>query len=765
MTTHRKWIGILCLAVAATALWAWQPWAPRAEPSGPVSTYLDQAPLAANGVPSYRGQIRPILNQRCVVCHGCYDAPCQLKLTNWPGIARGLSKEPVYDGSRLKEAPTTRLGIDATRASQWRELGFSAVLDEQPPAAGHTLGGSVLWQTLLLKEANPLPPGPVLSDRDFDFSISRTNTCPRRDEFDAYARKHPLAGMPYGLPGLGRDELATIKRWLEAGAPDEPVPDLPKGIAEQVATWERFLNGDSLREQLVGRYIYEHLFLGSLLFEGDNEHHRFKLLRSTTAPGQFPVAPIATRRPFDDPGVARPWYRLVRDDETVLAKTHMPYVLSPARMARWRQWFLDGPDQVKALPDYLPDHASNPFLSFQALPLQARYRFLLDDAEYFIMNFIKGPVCRGQIALDVIRDRFWVYFVDPAHGADDDAAEALVRAGDVIKMPAAEGSDAGLLTWRSIARDQDRMLAVKSESMAKRYGGARKITLDFVWRGDGHNPNAALTVFRHFDSATVVKGLVGEPPLTAWVIGYPLLERIYYLLAAGFDVYGNVGHQLQTRLYMDFLRMEGEANFLMLLPEAARIPLRDRWYDGASDEVRQRVLGGAYRFDAQTGVPYPPGVNPQQHLYRLLHQRLAPILDRRYELDAPATSDKVPSAERQGLQRVAAVKGVSVQWLPEAVLLQVLPTGGGAPRTYSLLRNTSHRNVSSLLREKEELRPAGDTVTVVPGFLGAYPNALWRGPPPGLPPPAAGEGRPRAGQGHPGPSPPRARRAPPRPPP
>ena len=35
----------------------------------------------------------------------------------------------------------------------------------------------------------------------------------------------------------------------------------------------------------------------------------------------------------------------------------------------------------------------------------------------------------------------------------------------------------------------------------------------------------SMTVFRHFDSATVVKGLVGNQPKTAWVIGYPLFSE------------------------------------------------------------------------------------------------------------------------------------------------------------------------------------------------------------------------------------------------
>ncbi len=33
------------------------------------------------------------------------------------------------------------------------------------------------------------------------------------------------------------------------------------------------------------------------------------------------------------------------------------------------------------------------------------------------MNFIKGPVCRGQMAVDVIEDHFWVFFLDPGASA------------------------------------------------------------------------------------------------------------------------------------------------------------------------------------------------------------------------------------------------------------------------------------------------------------------------------------------------------------
>ena len=35
-----------------------------------------------SGEVDYWTEVKPILEQRCVVCHGCYDAQCQLKLSS-----------------------------------------------------------------------------------------------------------------------------------------------------------------------------------------------------------------------------------------------------------------------------------------------------------------------------------------------------------------------------------------------------------------------------------------------------------------------------------------------------------------------------------------------------------------------------------------------------------------------------------------------------------------------------------------------------------
>ncbi len=71
----------------------------------------------------YLTEVKPLIENRCVVCHACYDAPCQLKLSSPEGIDRGANKEKVYEGTRLLAANTTRMFIDAKTTAQWREKG------------------------------------------------------------------------------------------------------------------------------------------------------------------------------------------------------------------------------------------------------------------------------------------------------------------------------------------------------------------------------------------------------------------------------------------------------------------------------------------------------------------------------------------------------------------------------------------------------------------------------------------------------------------
>ena len=100
---------------------------------GPADPTRFDAPVASPAAPSYQQVIQPILDRRCVVCHACSDAPCQLKTTSWEGLARGASKTPVYDAARLRAADPTRLYVDFDKASEWRKNDFFPVLNEHAP--------------------------------------------------------------------------------------------------------------------------------------------------------------------------------------------------------------------------------------------------------------------------------------------------------------------------------------------------------------------------------------------------------------------------------------------------------------------------------------------------------------------------------------------------------------------------------------------------------------------------------------------------------
>ena len=655
----------------------------------------------------YPPQIKPIVEQRCMVCHGCYDAPCQLKLDAWAGLQRGASKDKVYDGTRLITANMTRLFEDAQTVQEWRAKGFYAVLNDAKPDRG------VMSRMLALKQQHPLPTGVTLPD-SFDLGLDRKQQCTKEDRFDRFARDYPLWGMPYGLPGLDADAHNTLTDWLNEGSPGVARKAPAAAESAAVARWEAFFNGDSLKQQLMARYMYEHLFVGNLYFSDlGQKPSYYNLVRSRT-PSGGPIDIIATRRPYDAPGADRFYYRLQPLRTSVLDKRHMPYALNKARMQRWQSLFLEPDYEVTALPGYQTKVASNPFVSFSELPLQSRYKFMLDEAQFTIMGFIKGPVCRGQVALNVIDDHFWVVFTDPAGLNADQDAQFLAREHENMRLPSGKsGLLVSLVEWRSYARSQLNYVKAKTKFLNEKLNGDKsKVTLDTIWDGDGRNDNAALTIFRHNDSASVVKGFVGEEPKTAWVINYSLLERIHYLLVAGFDVYGNVGHQLESRLYMDFLRMEGEQNFLLFLPKEKRVELANFWYRDASADVKTYVLGGGIDFEASTDIQYKTD-NPKQELLSRLQQRLPGAATNRY------------SISNADLLRLQTLTGKPFSLMPQVAFVDVLD-GRGHSSMYTLVHNSAYSNNAQIFKEAQRRIPVEDKLTIAKGFIGSYPNVFFQ---------------------------------------
>lgn len=683
-------------------------------PSEPTIA-LPALPTATRPV-SYAADVKPILENRCVVCHACYDGPCQLLFSSPDGIARGASKDDVYDTGRLRQAEPTRLGIDATSVEGWRAKGFFPVVADDT--------NSLFVRMLALGRKNSFAAGERLP-ASVGLDIDRALSCADTDEFDGYAAQHPQGGMPYGTAPLRDDELGVLASWASQGAPlPAETAAIPARAQQQVASWETFLNGDSLQQRVVARYLYEHWFVAHLYFDDLPAGPFFRVVRSRTPSGQ-PIDEIATRRPYDDPGASF-HYRLQPIESAIVHKTHILYALSRARMTRLTALFLGGDWQPTSLPSWAPDVASNPFVAFEEIPARARYQYLLDDAHYFVDTFIRGPVCRGQVAVDVIEDQFWVSFLDPDHDLSVTDPAFLTATKELLALPS---QDAG---WLEFNRKQRKYMNERERFYdavdPKRIGPA----LDWIWSGDGTNRSALLTVFRNFDNATVVEGFVGAIPKTAWVMDYPLFERIYYDLVAGYDVFGSAAHQVSTRLYMDHLRMQSENLFLGFLPAKQRDPIRASWYVGATRELDYFLADRLRNTDHGTQIPFRTSDPKREMLELVLKQSAAvagppDLLNRcaKPPCDRPGATATEKSVER-ALQRIASVRGPWVARMPEVAVLRVRTNANGEQGlVYSLVHNVAHTNVADMFREDKRLIPADDTLSVVRGHFGSYPNFFF----------------------------------------
>ena len=482
----------------------------------------------------------------------------------------------------------------------------------------------------------------------------------------------------------------------------------------------------------MSRYLYEHLFPAHLHFAELDTGNFFELVRSSTPPGK-PIEIIATRRPNDDPGTAF-FYRLRRVSSTLVHKTHMPYPLDSAHMARFEELFLASDWDAERLPDYSRASAVNPVAAFNDIPADARYRFLLDNADYFVTTFIRGPVCAGQVATNVIEDQFFVMFQDPTSDLSVTDPDYLAKIlPELVLVPQEEGLISMFTGWKSRVDSMNKYNRLRGKAYQQTQPQGR--SLDDIWYD---NESAALTIFRNFDNAMVSKGFVGADPETLWVMDFPMLERTYYLLVVNFDVFGSVATQAETRLYFDLIRSNGENNFLHFMPPAVRTSMRNSWYQGGLAELKMSTMYEIVNERMPVDIAYRTD-KPKAEFISMVAARmgsyagLPDVLNRCQ--NAPCSSEgATPEQQRieASLQtlasRPAAAAGMQfVRFMPDTAFLRVTaPDGAG--RAYTLIRNKAHSNVAFMFNESDRRIRSDDTLTIYPGLIGSYPNFMFQVP-------------------------------------
>ncbi len=527
------------------------------------------------GDDGFLDQVQPTLARQCVTCHSCGDAPCQLKLTSFDGVVRGSNEENLYaprvlsideaydpahlDHGRVRDQKSGLVDYAASE-DRWRSFDFYSVIAHGTDSVMARVLTEAQERTTSLDQS--LKVAESLDDRDF--------TCVGSDS----PGEKTMVGraMPLGLPALEDADGEGILAWFEDGArgpSDEAQAEIstPTNPAA-VAQWEDFFNpkGAELRDQLIARYVYEHVFFANLhLDKSPGEFYR--LVRSRTRTG--PIDQIVTELPNEDPGSGPVFYRLMKQTDVLAAKQHIAWSIGSKTMQRWQQLLYDG-DWKLTLHDGFDADSDNPFEYFAAIPAAVRYRFMLENSREMIDAMVRGSVCSGNGATFAIRDRFWIWFLEP--DADPSALEEV--AGQVTNGPLL-----GESSWFHLdpaegdtLREIDYLRAYRRLLQQHLPDG---LSMGDLWDGNGGTePDAWLTVTRHGTSASVETGPRQGLPETIWVLNYSNFERLYYNLVVNFETWGNVAHKLETWELMSLVRSEAEDLFLTMLPPDVREEIR-----------------------------------------------------------------------------------------------------------------------------------------------------------------------------------------------
>jgi hypothetical protein len=681
---------------------------------------------------AYVDTVQPVLAARCAVCHSCTNGPCQLNMTSYAAVARGVSSTNPYKWGLFDGYPT-RVS-DNRPVSEWRSKGYRSVL----PGSGVAPRDSVFFQALELGELNT----PSANPNEGPLAVSKVRPLAQAHEDGAYVcpatsaeytklkQKYPQGGMPWALPKLESAEHGVLEDWILAGAP-APSAAAQKTIASPqrtamsqgdpnalVATWESFLNGDDLRHQLVSRYVFEHAYSANIQLK-ENPGEFYRIVRSRTA-APAAIDAIQTTQPQDDPGSGRVYYRLEKIDRVIEGKTHVPWEIGLADREHYDQLFFGSAWSVARLPGYA---SKNPFETFQAIPEALRSRFMIENSRMIYAQFARGPICLVQAASYAVDEHFWIWFVkpesdptvlDPKLGLDS-FATFFSKDGNLVSGVPVLGDKYGEPIYRAAFEKTLRRL--KPQGL-----GANDI-----WTGDGTNSNAWLTVHRHqwsVDVHTTQDRPTTNLPASVWLMTYANFERMYYNAVAQYKYWGSLKHQNDSFNWQIYTRTEAEDLYASLFPDQSyRDELRNRF-----TSFKGKVYNKLFTDYAYGRPSASPTLHTEDDLARALYTAMSPVLgpedrlnnwpvDRRPDVIPPsiATVDQF----EEGLRKLTAREAPFAQYLPNVVHVRV-----GGQHLYTLLAVRGWKGDKIDTAEAAGRAREHDKMVAVPGFA-AYEAHLF----------------------------------------
>lgn len=544
----------------------------------------------------YLDVVQPILNRRCVACHGCYEAPCQLNLQSYGGLRRGFHEVPIFSTERKQSAIpfNTQLKKDLfadqddefTTVKKWRDLGYKPVIgnDEEDLDINRDSETSLFYQMLDMGQKSPdrFDPRPLKKLQDFKDDNSRYRCVASDQQYEVYftggllqnisgkanpwgvmsvsdyASKYvdrnfkPIGGMPFGFTKIDAESHNQLVSWMRSGAKGPTQNEVLTKSARPtvIAEWEDFLNTDSAKGRHTARYIFEHTYLAHWSFD-EIPGEFYEIIRVASSEGSQ-ERPIVTDLPYETDGTPANQikYRLRKVTYAISQKHHILWKLNHAKLRHLEELFHKQEWQgLKTDPVY---GSNNLFENFEQIPAHIRSQFMMENAHVIAGAMVQGAVCVGSRATYAIQDHFWVWFLKP----DSDPSVLYPKLGkkDWSIFNTAPDDGQGALSHFKQSRKDNQIYASAWESKLRellKNSGRKGLSLDDLWDGgeinpgigtdpyyakDG-NPNAWITILRHGKSATVHYGPEGRLTKGELKNGYSFIppQSVWVLSYSNFE--------------------------------------------------------------------------------------------------------------------------------------------------------------------------------------------------------------------------------------
>jgi hypothetical protein len=407
------------------------------------------------------------------------------------------------------------------------------------------------------------------------------------EKFNALnAEDQKRIGMPYYTSQLSDDDYNTLIAWLQKGAqlPKQSEIDarmLPKN-PNAIQKWENFLNAPTWKARWTSRYLYEHLFTAHLYFD-ESPGEFYELVRSETAAPKT-IVEIASERPFSIPEAFadRFYYRVRKVQQTIVYKQHFIYPINKGTISELQKLFWESKWLSKPEVKPFGFTEKNPFIAFEHIPANSRYRWLLKNARMLLDMDMRSDNCHGEGASGPLRDSFLVLFLKPESDVTVQFSNFFKSANSYLDMTNVSLSNIYL-------QSQFQKNQVEFSKVKQRYQGTLRpngFMIDDIWDGEQGTQMPLFTVNRHEKTVSVHDGAWGPMQKVTLLFDFASFERLYYNCVALTTLFDAMKDKMGTVFYLRDMGREIEEQMLSFLPEQYRNSVRAEWIQGLGAQNR-----------------------------------------------------------------------------------------------------------------------------------------------------------------------------------